>query len=101
MGDLDKDRRRGVSKKIVVILMITILLGLAIGAKFISTVQSQDEISSSDLDRLEEKLDVILDILKRKDDTDKEILNKLEQVLDNQAEMKEHLSVIKVRATRR
>lgn len=89
------------SKKIVFILIIAILLGLGIGFKIVSMAQSEEEmVTYRDLNRLEEKLDRILDLLKEKGDRNKEILARLGQVLSNQQEMKEELYIIKIRASR-
>ncbi|MFC1592394.1 hypothetical protein ACFL4C_00050 [Candidatus Omnitrophota bacterium] len=91
-------------KKQVAIVIIAVLFSLGLGVRLMHAEKyygQQAEIDSDAVTLIEEKLDKISSSILKEGDKDKEILDKLSQVLQNQAQIKDELRIIKIRATRR
>lgn len=87
------------SKRIILILVMAALLILGVSLKVMTSAQTEDS-GYGDISRLQEKIDRVLDLLKSREGSEKEILSRLDRILSNQAEMKEQLYIIKIRASR-
>ncbi|MBU1871174.1 MAG: hypothetical protein KKH80_00005 [Candidatus Omnitrophica bacterium] len=89
-------------KKLVTILIIAISIAVLFHTKLMYAqryYQDEEKIASEDLTLIEDKLDEILALFEEKNN--KEVLAKIEQILANQAQIKEELKIIKIRASRR
>jgi hypothetical protein len=89
------------SKKAIIILIIVILIGLGLSLRSVFAQRYYEQkpmVACEDLILIEENLDKALALLKEKGN--KEILKKLDQILQNQAQIKDELKIIKVRASR-
>ncbi|MFH1577958.1 MAG: hypothetical protein ABIC18_02680 [Candidatus Omnitrophota bacterium] len=93
------------NKKLMIIISIVIFIGLALSFNSILAqknyeYEDEDEamVECEDLTLIEEDLARVLSLLEK--GGNKEILKKLDQVLKNQAEIKDELKIIKIRASR-
>jgi hypothetical protein len=83
------------------VLIIALLIGSSLSLKSIYAQKYYEQESIDiyeELDLIEKKVDKALRLLEGKDN--KEILKKLDQILENQAQIKDELRIIKVRASR-
>jgi predicted nucleotide-binding protein (sugar kinase/HSP70/actin superfamily) len=88
-------------KKTFIILIIAVLIGLSLvlGSIFAQRYYEEEPtVACEELTLIEEELDKVLALLEKK--SSKEILEKLDQILENQAQIKNELRIIKVRASR-
>jgi hypothetical protein len=94
-------------KKTAMILMVGLFMVLVFRLNMISAQgykKGSDFVERDELALVEEKIDKIINILSEKgaqEKSDKEILNKLNQVLSNQEKILAELDVVKIRATRK
>ena len=90
------------SKRMITILIIAIVIGLSLSLRSILFAQryyqQQEMVSCDELEEIQERLESVVDLLEEKGN--KEILRKLDQILENQAQIKDELRIIKVRASR-
>ena len=88
-------------KRMVIILSIAILIGLGLSLRLIFAQRYYEQepmLDYEELEVIEEKLDTVLVLLEEKGD--EEIIKRLDQILENQAQIKDELKIIKVRASR-
>ena len=88
-------------KKMVIILGIAVLVGLGLSLKSIFAQRYYDGepiLYCEELEVFEEKLDMVLALLEQKGN--EEITGRLDRILENQAQIKDELKIIKVRASR-
>ena len=88
-------------KKLTVILIIAVIIGLGLSLRLIFAqkyYEQEPTVACKDLTLIEEKLDRILAMLEK--EGNKKVLEKLDQILQNQAQIKDELKIIKVRASR-
>ncbi|MBU0548970.1 MAG: hypothetical protein KJ838_01430 [Candidatus Omnitrophica bacterium] len=91
-------------KKFVITVFIALLisLGLSIGSMHAQKYYEEEtRILDDDLTFLTKKLDSILSYLADEKNKDKEFMDKISQILANQAQIKDELKIIKIRASRR
>ena len=88
-------------KRIVIILSITVFIGLGLSLRLIFAQRYYEEepmLDCEELEVVEEKLDMILALLEQKGN--QKITERLDRILENQAQIKDELKIIKVRASR-
>lgn len=85
-------------KNTIIVILAVVVLSFGI-AMTVAESEEQPEGSYLDLSRLGEKVDLLLKLIKEKDNT--QISNKLDQVLSNQNKIISELEIIKVRASHR
>ena len=89
------------SKKIFITLVLTIFVSLGFGLRAIFAQKynmQQSMVSDNSLIIIEEKLDRVLSKLDKQSDT--KMLEKLDQILKNQDNIRQQLNIIRIRASR-
>lgn len=86
-------------KNTIIVVLAAVILSFGIAMKSAESEEEQPEAGYSDLERLEEKIDLLLKLMKEKDSA--QISGKLDQVLSNQNKIINELGIIKVRASHR
>ena len=89
-------------KRVILVLLFAVLVGLCLNIRLIRAQKYEEQkptFTCEELIQIEEGLDGVLAKLEK--EGNKEVLNKLDKILENQAQIKDELKIIKIRASRR
>ena len=88
-------------RKTLIVLIVAVLIGLGLNINLLRAqryYEQKQTFTCEELIQIEDKLDEVLAKLEK--EGNKEVLNKLDQILESQAQIRDELRVIKIRVSR-